>query len=193
MNVKYFSIFIAMLVLGNVANVPLMFLGVRGYLSLSFIFIVGFLTYLLSDLFWYWIGWKIGIEKFERIKFFRQKPERMDMMSRALDKYGILMLYGSKFIYTSGILTQVVAGAHRYSIKKTLLANMLGAVSLLVIMYSLALVFSSELIIDKYLENTQIALLVFFLAITIIHFLISKPLKKLLISKNAKKRDADSN
>ena len=178
MTLKYLTIFFAILFLGTAADVPVMFLGVQGIISLYFVFIVGFLTDIFSDFFWYWLGQKIGVKRFERIKFFKVKPERMEMVSLALNKYGILMLYCSKFIYSLGVPTQIVAGAHRYSKKKFLLANSLGGMSVLLILYVAAKISPSVELAQSHTRNMYLNMLIFILIIGIFSVLLSKFLKR---------------
>lgn len=179
MILKYLGIFLALLLFGNIADVPFMFLAVRGEISLPFVYIVGFLTDVGSDFFWYWLGGKIGVERFENMKFFKQNPERINFVSKALDKYGMFMLFSSKFIHSMGVPTQIVAGAHRYPKGKFLIANVLGAGSTATVIYLMAKAFNSVDLIERYLHNINVSLLIFFLSAIGLHFLISGPLKRM--------------
>lgn len=185
MFLKLLFVALALLFVGSIADVPVMFLAVRGMLPLSFVFIVGFLADVIPDFFWYWLGGKIGIERFERLPFLKQKPERMEAVGTALDKYGGLILFGSKFVYAFGIPTQVVAGAHHYSLKKMMAANALGAAGWLALLYYLAKIFNSVDVVEQHLENAKIAFLAFFVIALVFHFVLGAPLKRLLKSKKS--------
>src|SRR5262245_56445900 len=115
---KYFVIFLGLLFFGSIADVPAMFLGVRGEISLTFVIVVGFATDIASDFFWYWLGARVGVERFERMKFFRTNPERMKIIERALEKYGMILLFASKFIHSFGVPTQIATGVHHYPLRK---------------------------------------------------------------------------
>ncbi|MEO5635087.1 MAG: VTT domain-containing protein [Candidatus Paceibacterota bacterium] len=193
MMLKYFSAFLVMLFLGNIADVPIMFLGVRGELSLYFVFIASFCTDIFSDLFWYWLGGKIGLSRFERIWFFKGKEEKIETVGKALNRYGFVILFLSKFITTLGVPSQIVAGAHKYPIKKLLLANIVGAASLLLVVYNLARIFASDTVAEKFLKNADLALVLFVSFIVLLHYLISKPINKLLLSRNGVKDGVESN
>lgn len=177
---RYILFTIALLFFGSIADVPVMFLATHGVLSVTFVFIAGFLTDLIPDLFWYWLGARIGVERFEKLPFFKQKPERVEAVGRALDKYGAIILFFSKFVYATGVPTQVVAGAHRYPIKKMLLANSLGAACWLIILYSLATAFSSIDLIERYISDAKIAFLVFVVIVIGLYALLGAPLKRIL-------------
>ncbi len=164
----------AILFCGSTADIPVMFLGLRGVLSLYFVFFAGFFVDLLSDLFWYVLGHKIGVHRFEKMRLFHQKPERMKMIGRALDKYGMAMLFCSKFVYYLGIPTQIVAGAHKYPFKKMLIANALGNACLLLVVYSLARIFASEIVAEHYLKNAYVAFFLLLVVIIILSLTISK-------------------
>jgi membrane protein DedA with SNARE-associated domain len=171
---------LGLLFVGSIADVPAMFLAVRGMLPLPFIFIVGFLADVIPDFFWYWLGGKIGIERFGKLRFFRQNPARLEVLGRVFDKRGGLILFGSKFVYAFGIPSQIVAGAHRYDLKKMFLANSLGALGWLILLYYLAKAFSTISVIEKYIKDTKVAFLLFFAAAIALHFLLGRPLKSLL-------------
>lgn len=171
---------LGLLFVGSIADVPAMFLAVRGTLPLSFIFIVGFLADVGPDFLWYWLGKRIGIERIGRLRLFRQNPERLAALGRVFDRRGSLILFCSKFVYAFGIPTQIVAGAHRYDLKKMALANSLGALGWLLLLYYLAKAFTTVTIIEKYLKDTKIAFLLFFAVAIIFHFLLGTPLKKIL-------------
>jgi membrane protein DedA with SNARE-associated domain len=178
MILKYTFIFLALLAFGTIADVPVMFLAMRGEISLAFVIIVGFATDIASDFFWYWLGEKIGIERFQKLRFFRNNPERMALVGRALDKYGMLLLFASKFIHSFGVPTQIVSGAHRYPLKKMFIANALGGVGTIVVIYAMAKIFTSEAVVEEYLGNAKLALLAFVVVLVGLHFLVSAPLKK---------------
>lgn len=171
---------LALLFVGSIADVPAMFLAVRGMLPLSFIFIAGFLADILPDFLWYWMGQKIGLERISKIKFFRQDPKRIDRADRVFHKYGGWILFFSKFVYLFGIPTQIVAGAHRYNKKKWFVANALGALGWLVLLYYLAVTFTRVDFIENELHNVQTAFLAFVAAAFLFHFLLGAPLKRMI-------------
>lgn len=179
MTLRLTLIFFALLFIGSIADVPVMFLAERGEIPLSFVFIAGFLADVVPDFFWYWLGKKIGLERFARIPLFQQKPERIQKVDRALHRYGAYILFSSKFAYAFGIPTQIVAGAHRYPLKKFFIANSLGAAGWLVLLYWLAKIFSSIDVIEEHLENAKLAFFVFLVAGIGLYFLIGIPLKRL--------------
>lgn len=177
---KLTAVALGLLFVGSIADVPAMFLAVRGELPLAFIFIAGFLADVLPDFLWYWLGQKIGIERFSRLRFFRQNPARLSAIGHVLDKRGGIILFGSKFVYAFGIPTQIVAGAHHYDMKKFILANSLGAAGWLLLLYYLAKVFSTVAIVEMYVKDAKIAFLLFFAAALGFHFLLGRPVKSLI-------------
>ncbi len=171
---------LALLFIGSIADVPAMFLAARGMLPLGFILIVGFLADVLPDFFWYWLGGKIGIHRFSKLKFFRQEPKRLEKVDHAFHTYGGFILFFSKFVYLFGIPSQIVAGMHHYPLKKMVLANALGAASWLAVLYVLARIFSNTEVIETYLTDTKLAFLAFFVVALGIHFLLGTPMKRML-------------
>ncbi len=180
---KLVLIFLALLFVGSIADVPAMFLAVQGEISLPFVFIAGFLADVLPDFLWYFLGHKIGIERFSKLRFFRQNPKRVRLMDKAFSKYGGTILFGSKFVYALGIPTQVIAGAHGYPIKKMFLANSAGALAWLLLLYYLAKVFTSVNVVEHYIRDAKFAFLAFAAIALLIHFFLGSPMKRLLNSR----------
>jgi len=171
---------LALLFVGSIADVPAMFLAVRGELPLAFIFIAGFLADILPDFFWYWLGGKIGLERITKIRFrfLRQEERRVKKADKAFHRYGGFILFFSKFVYLFGIPTQIVAGAHRYDLRKMFIANALGAAGWLALLYSLARTFEKVSIVEDYIKDVKIAFLLFFIIAFLIHYLIGRPLAR---------------
>jgi len=168
-----------LLFFGSVADVPVMFLAVKGVLPLAFVVIVGFLADIIPDFFWRWLGGKIGIERFENIPFFKFDRKRIEASDRAFHSYGGLILFCSKFIYLFGIPTQIVAGAHQYPLRKFFVANALGSAGWLVLLYTLAHIFTSSDIAEDYLRNGELAFTLFLVAAFILYFVLNVAFKKL--------------
>lgn len=174
--VKYTLLTLILLFVGQIADVPIMFLALHGDISLAFVFIAGFLTDVTPDFFWYGVGRRIGISRFEHLPIFRNNTERIEKLDRAFHKYGGFILFSSKFIVGTGIASQVIAGAHRYNIYKAFVANALGSLSWLTLLYALARYFGSISVIQTGLEDIKYALLIFVLLVIGIRFLLSLPL-----------------
>jgi membrane protein DedA with SNARE-associated domain len=180
---KLTLIALGLLFIGSIADVPAMFLAVQGQIPLLFIFVAGFMADVIPDFFWYWLGGKIGIKRFEKLPLFKQDPKRMKLVEKALSRYGGVILFASKFVYAFGIPTQIVAGAHRYDLKKMFLANALGAASWLALLYYLARAISGVSIIEKYIRDAKLLFLLFLIIALSIHFLLGSPMKRLLDTK----------
>lgn len=174
---KYVLIALALLTVGSIADVPVMFLAVHGTISLIFVAVAGILADILPDFFWYWLGAKIGVEGFCKLPIFHQKPERLEKIGRALDHYGGYLLFGSKFMYAFGIPTQVMAGAHRFPLKRAVLANSLGSIGWLVILYFLAHIFTSSEAAEAGLQDAQLDFTAFVAVSILLYIILSKTLK----------------
>lgn len=177
---KYVFIALALVLIGSVADVPIMFLAVRGALPLLFVVLAGFLADILPDFFWYWLGGKIGIERFERLPFLKQKPERMEALEHSLEKHGAYILFCSKFVYLFGIPAQITAGAHHYPLKKAFIANSLGSLGWLLILFVLAHIFTSVDIIESHLHSAELSFTIFAAVAVLIYALLSKVLKRFI-------------
>ncbi|MDB5194711.1 MAG: hypothetical protein JWN50_725 [Parcubacteria group bacterium] len=167
--------FVALVLLffGSVADIPVMFLAVRGMLPLGYILVVGFLADIIPDFFWYWLGQKIGLERFEKLPLFKQKPERLEAVGDALDSYGAYILFGSKFVYLFGIPAQIVAGAHHFPLKRAAVANALGSIGWLALLYVLARTFASVTIIKTYVHNAELTFTLFVVTALVMYGLVS--------------------
>lgn len=171
---------LALLFVGSLADVPVMFLAVRGMLPLIFVFIVGFLADVLPDFFWYWLGGKIGLERISKLRFFRQDKKKINQADSAFHRYGGFILFFSKFVYLFGIPSQIVAGAHRYDLRKMFIANALGSAGWLAILYTLARAFDSVKIIQSYLDSTTELFLGFIIVAALIYYLLGRPLVRII-------------
>jgi membrane protein DedA with SNARE-associated domain len=167
-----------LLFFGSLADVPVMFLAVKGVLPLPFILIVGFLADIIPDFFWRWLGGKIGLERFENIPFLKFDKKRIKASDQAFHSYGGLILFCSKFIYLFGIPTQIVAGAHHYPLRKFFVANALGSAGWLLLLYTLAHLFTSSDIAEDYLRNGQLAFTLFLVVAFILYFILNLAFKK---------------
>jgi len=174
---------IGLLFFGSLADVPVMFLAVKGILPLAFILIVGFLADIIPDFFWHWLGGKIGLERFENIKFLKFDKKRIKTSDKAFHKYGGLILFCSKFIYLFGIPTQIVAGAHNYPLRKFFVANALGSAGWLLLLYTLAHVFTSSDIAEDYLKSGELAFTLFLIAALILYFILNLLFRKFFSGK----------
>jgi membrane protein DedA with SNARE-associated domain len=183
--VKYVLIALSLLLIGSIADVPVMFLAVDGSLSLWFVCIAGFLADILPDFFWYWLGQRIGVEGFCKLPIFRQRPEHLEAIGRTLDRFGGLLLFGSKFIYAFGIPTQVMAGAHHFPLKRAVVANALGSAGWLVLLYALAHIFTSSDIAEAHLKSARLDFTLFIIFGIIVYFLIGLVAKRFLDRKDA--------
>lgn len=164
---KYVLITFSLIVAGSLGDVPFMFLAVHGSISLTFLIIAGFLADILPDFFWYWLGMRLATGHLKKLSFFRKKPDRLDRVGKGLDRYGSLILFGSKFVWAFGIPSQIVAGMHRYPLKKAVVANTLGSACWIALLYIMAHIFTSSDIAKQHLETAESFILFAILALVI--------------------------
>ncbi len=178
---KYVFIALSLLLVGSIADVPVVFLAVQGSLPLLFVVIAGFLADILPDFLWYWLGRKIGVRGFSKLHFFRQKPERLEKIGRTLDRYGAYLLFASKFMYAFGIPAQIMAGVHRYPLRKAVIANSVGSLGWLILLFVLAHFFTSSAAAEVGLKDVRFAFTAFVGFAVLIYLFLGDELKRFMI------------
>ncbi len=149
--------------MGSAALIPVMYLGIKGEDSLTFIIITAIFGTFLTDVFWMWLARKLGQEKVERIWIIKNNLDNFRKIESSVKKHGVKMLFFSKFIQGAGIASQVAAGVFKISWVKAISANFLGAVSWTTIVYFLAKSASSLSILEENITAIKFGFILIFI------------------------------
>lgn len=175
----YLTFFIGMLGLGDVVFVPAIYLSAHGTLVTWNILGLALLAGMLSDGFWYFLGYTLPAEKILSWGFVKKREYIRHKISDLVGTHAELMIVVSKFTYGTRTLMQLVAGARKIKLAVYLKANLLGHL----------LWFGSATIIAHVVQlgvgdlrdtliGTSIAFAVFVCVVIAIQFVVSRFLKQ---------------
>lgn len=177
----YLLFFIGIILLGDMALIPLIYFAVINKLSLPSVIIVGLLAKTAADLMWYWIGWSFNKEKVSKFfrfeKFFKKSPEIFNDFATRADK----ILFISNFIHGIRVPVRILYGANRLSLKSFLKINIFGSFLWLILIAGLAYtldVSAEELKI--YVRRGEIVFAFFAVLIFVFEIWIKKYVKRFL-------------
>lgn len=114
--------------MGSAALIPFMYLGLNGRASIFWVIFSSTILINLMDIVWIFIARKLGGEKIEKLFFVRKNLDKFKKVETAIQKHGAKMLFMSKFIHGTGILSQLAAGLFRVNILRAMCANFFGSV-----------------------------------------------------------------
>lgn len=182
---EYILFFIGIMVLGDIALIPLVYFAVTHALSLPSVLLAGFLAELGSDCVWYWIGYsfnKESVYRFFKLNRLQSKnPEFFSEFAKRADK----ILFLSKFLYGIRVPVRVLYGIEKLPFKNYLAINIWGSVLWLLLISGLAFtldVSAEEL--KLYVRRGEIGFTVFFLFVFLFEVWAKRYLKRFLDFKN---------
>ena len=149
---------------------PAIYLTQLGVVNLWVLFSITIASGLVSDSFWYFIGYKGKEERLYALPFVQSKIKEAEKFSAFFKKYGAVLVYFTKFIYGTRIASHILAGANKISYYKFIVATALGTATWFGIFYFLIRS------IDVGIENakaTAFRIEILFLAIVVIMLLLN--------------------
>ncbi len=171
-------VLLSLMLFGTAALVPLMFFATQGLISLKLVFFSALFAFWFIDIFLYGVGWKVTSDRIKKVRYFESKPGHFDNLERAMRKYGFYFLFWSKFIFGSGIPTQILAGAYRFPLSKTMLVNLGGALAWISTVFVLAESIRGLSNLREEIFTVQIGFLAFMLSAGIVYYLVSSKARK---------------
>jgi len=122
----YIGVFIGVITLGEAALIPAISLGHIGTVSLSLILAIAFIGTVLADAFWYSLGYFVPQEKLMQYRFVQRRMNRAAALTEFFRKHRLRLVFYSKFLYSTRIVFQLLAGATRTPFFMYLLVNALS-------------------------------------------------------------------
>jgi len=125
--IEYIAITIGLIVLGDMALIPVVYLALFGHLNLQLVLLLSFIISNTMDIFWYHLG-KDGLggifRSFSFIeKYEKNHPQIMEMFF----KHQLKIIFLSRFLSGSGISIMVLSGIYKVPFKKYMLMNFLSS------------------------------------------------------------------
>ena len=133
---------VGMMIGGESVLIPAVYLVVTGFISPLFFIAVALGAGVVSDSAWYGVGRMLPQDRISRFGFMRRNQPLIDRLNGFFDQHAFRILYISKFMYGSRVVTQVLCGARKVHYPRYLLVDLLGLVSWLLTL--LAIGFSVE-------------------------------------------------
>ena len=163
--------------MGSAALIPMMYLATHGFASIWWVAGASIIGTNVMDILWITLAKRLGQTGIEKIWLVKKNPETLHKLERAFQKHGAKILFWSKFIHATGILSQFAAGIFNVSWPKAIGANFLGALAWTATIFLLARGVASLPVLESYLVDLRIGLALFigiFILINIIGRKIAK-------------------
>ncbi len=185
---------IAVCFLGSAILIPIMYFGVHGWVSLKWIWGAAVIGTNITDIIWISIARKLGSQKIENWWLVRKNPKKFKLLEKAVKKHGAKILFWSKFVHGTGILSQFAAGIFKVPWPKALLANFSGALIWTSLVYFVTKGASSLPILETRIADVKVGIIVFIAIAIIINFAGSKMApKEISLMADGKNDDAKGN
>lgn len=95
----------------------------RGLLALPWVMLAAFLGSVLGDQLWFQVGRRLGQPFVQRRTAWQARVQRIHAW---LDRYGMVFVFGFRFVYGVRSVTPALLGASGYPLRRFLLLNLLG-------------------------------------------------------------------
>jgi membrane protein DedA with SNARE-associated domain len=125
----YLSLFVGMLIAGELVLLPAIFLAVTGQLEFVQVIIVAIAATLLKDFGLYYLGRRFPAAALRRLPG-KGTSALVQGLDRLFRERGPQLLFASKFVYGTRAVVQVLAGVHDMPLRPYLIANSLGTAAL---------------------------------------------------------------
>lgn len=95
----------------------------RGLLGLPWVMLAAFFGSVLGDQLWFQVGRRLGQPFVQRRPAWQARVQRIHTW---LDRYGMVFVFGFRFVYGVRSVTPALLGASGYPLRRFLLLNLLG-------------------------------------------------------------------
>ena len=133
----YLSLFVGMLVAGELVLLPAIYLSAHGRLEISYVVLIAIASTLLKDFGFYYAGRRFPASALRRIP-----GHNTNKLVKGLDTLfkhrGPEVLFLSKFVYGTRMVAQILAGVHAMPVRVYLIANTLGTAALTLVLTGIA-------------------------------------------------------
>lgn len=122
----YPGLLVGLVFLGGLILLPAIYMSLLGMLDLSHLFTLVLAAGAVSDSFWYLVGNKAKKERLYRLSFVKKRISEAGRFSAFFTRHGVLLVFLTKFVYGTRIASHVLAGMHRISFFRFVIATSLG-------------------------------------------------------------------
>lgn len=178
---RYCFFFVGMFLGGEIVLLPAIFLSLQGVLNPAVIIIIGLIADLLSDTAWYSAGRFLPFSKVGHFKVVRRGQKIFSLLVSLFDRCPFQVVFWSKFVYGTRILTQVVSGVKKLPYVKYIVWNSFGFSAYLAFLFALAVLVNESLGI--FLETVRYAKALIFLMFILVAILINLWIRELVLKR----------
>lgn len=125
---SYFFLFLALILAGESVLLPALYLVFDGKLALWPVVFAQVLASLISDAFWYTVGYLLTHRRVARILGHRRERV-LEQLNQFFAAKKYFILFFSKFIYGTRIVVQVLCGVYRVNSIRYVFVNTLGIIT----------------------------------------------------------------
>jgi membrane protein DedA with SNARE-associated domain len=136
----------------------------------------------IADLFWYFVGRTLPLTYFANISFFKKRANIIHSFSQSFKKYGLLLIFFSKFVYGTRTAAQLFAGSTKIPFIKYFLVNTVSLIVLNAVFTVLAYTVSVSLEkMQEYIDAVGIGIAIFIALIIAINIIIKRCFSKKIL------------
>ncbi len=174
----YIFIFIGLFFFGETVFFPSLYLAFRGTLDIPVVIGLMIGATIASDLVWYAIG--RSLPKTTAIRLMGGRAARvMESISVFFGTHRLKTLYGSKFVYGTRTVVQIMSGMHKTPFWKYVSVNILGTASLALLILVLAYITNSTLAaLTDTVHALEIGFLILIAIVALIHIFIRQAISR---------------
>lgn len=172
---KYPLLALGLMLGGDFALVPLVYSTKVGFITLAELIALVLATEAITDMVWYALGRTIGEQNLYRLPFIKHKPHVIERTTEFFRNKDSQLLFASKFVYGTRIVTQVLCGAHRMNFLAYMAINLGGMfiwTMLLLVLVTVAHFGASGL--DDAAKKLQISIGIFVVLVASISFVLKR-------------------
>lgn len=172
---NYLILFLGLFIGGESILIPAIYLTLIDRLSIAPVAGLAILGALLSDTAWYLIGRYLSNTRLATRRFNRTHDVIVHGMKQAFRRHGALIVIGSKFLYGSRTIVQILAGAEELPYPKFITANLVGVSLWIGILYALGWTIRGTLeVFELSIARFQIMFAAIFFIVIVLFLWLSK-------------------
>ncbi len=174
----YILLFFGAFFAGDTIIFPGVYLALKGTISLSWFFVVVVAATVTSDSLWYLFGRFFPLKKIRTFPILKNKQRIINKVIISFENHNAKILFLSKFIYGTRIITQIIFGSMRYNFPKYLFLNLLIIIAWLSLITTISFTTKSILETTNINLSSELAIATVLIIILIIYIWTKKILNK---------------
>jgi membrane protein DedA with SNARE-associated domain len=164
---------------GELVLIPAIYLVYTGQMDLYTTFLITILATFLSDSVWYFVGRLLPHERIIKIKAFKRNEKMYEAVAKHFHKHSFRIVFYSKFVYGTRLVTQIVAGMRKLPFFKYSAINVLGIITYNITLFAIGITFGkTSATWGNNLHSVELAIALVVICIIMLHIWIRRRLIK---------------